>query len=158
MPLSHENLDWWNAGVGEENDGGHKKSDGDSNEDASESVVGNAQPDTPAVAQGSEERPPKIVAVVAPASTTIVKKNTLQSKRLLSVACTSIKKKKHYPLEIISDQNSRKKLGYFQSGSCYSSRKKGRKRIEVIADRRKKSFFLLVSRYEMKEPTVWKLI
>jgi len=157
LPLSHENLDWWNAGVGEENDGGHKKSDGDSNEDASESVVGNAQPDTPAVAQGSEERPPKIVAVVAPASTTIVK-NTLQSKRLLSVACTSIKKKKHYPLEIISDQNSRKKLGYFQSGSCYSSRKKGRKRIEVVADRKKKSFFLLVSRYEMKEPTVWKLI
>lgn len=157
MPLSHENLDWWNAGVGEENDGGHKESDGDSNEDASESVVGNAQPDTPAVAQGSEERPPKIVAVVAPASTTIVK-NTLQSKRLLSVACTSIKKKKHYPLEIISDQNSRKKLGYFQSGSCYSSRKKGRKRIEVIADRRKKSFFLLVSRYEMKEPIVRKLI
>jgi hypothetical protein len=157
LPLSHENLDWWNAGVGEENDGGHKKSDGDSNEDASESVVGNAQPDTPAVAQGSEERPPKIVAVVAPASTTIVK-NTLQSKRLLSVACTSIKKKKHYPLEIISDQNSRKKLGYFQSGSCYSSRKKGRKRIEVIADRRKKSFFLLVSRYEMKEPIVRKLI
>jgi hypothetical protein len=145
LPLSHENLDWWNAGVGEEN------------EDASESVVGNAQPDTPAVAQGSEERPPKIVAVVAPASTTIVK-NTLQSKRLLSVACTSIKKKKHYPLEIISDQNSRKKLGYFQSGSCYSSRKKGRKRIEVVADRKKKSFFLLVSRYEMKEPTVWKLI
>lgn len=73
MPLSHENLAWWNAGVGEENDAGHKESDGDSEEDASESVVGNSQPDTPAVAQGSEERPLKIVAVVAPASTTMVK-------------------------------------------------------------------------------------
>jgi len=88
LPLSHENLDWWNAGVGEENDGGHKESDGDSNEDASESVVGNAQPDTPAVAQGSEERPPKIVAVVAPASTTIVK-NTLQSKMTRTVEKSS---------------------------------------------------------------------